>query len=587
MSYYLSAIKDSPIGLWKLDELSGSVAYDASGCGNNASYVGQIVKAGMPVVSGGVHSNKIDSANYLQFTISKDFSGTVGMGGFATNSTYDNDFTLEAWIHPKTITSLTPILADSSGIGLYWDNGNAVFKLEGERIDYSVPNPNRVIHIVGVYSVSYMSLYVDGVLVASKSISVKFTNTSLVLSSGPALSGEYFIIDCPAAYRYSLSHRSVLAHYNNLFLNNDEQVSVPDLGELFRASERYQDVETKYVYPAQVSWDTLIYDNQALSYSKNNNSIYLNSGFTSGEFVEDMVLNMTKSYVSSKIDWVSSSGVSVYVSETSAYGPWTACVNGSSVPGFSQGSSFSLTKILYFKFVFNSTNSDVYLPELYSLKVYFYSQKRMFAHNGGSILSTSQPTTGTSWDFDISNESYPARSRNYKDGIRPKSSAFFIDSAAQNKNIEMVFTPKTLSSGHILFNKTGSIETALSWAAGGAITKSNISNIYINGQDASSATNISPYLYIGEPNYILIKTTAAITGQIWFNGKQLLGVRSGVLDDNLYQNIALYANDAISHQEHYDLYIGKPASIAQGSSVTLTEESVRTYSRDRVVLQIL
>jgi hypothetical protein len=587
MSYHLSVIKDSPIGLWKLDESSGSVAYDISGCGNNGSYLGQISKSGMPIVSGGLHSNKIDSTNYLQFTISKDFSGTVGMGGFATNSTYDNDFTLEAWIHPKTITSLTPILADSSGIGLYWDNGNAVFKLEGERIDYSVPNPNRVIHIVGVYSVSHMSLYVDGVLVASKSISVKFTNTSLVLSSGPALSGEYFIIDCPAAYRYSLSHRSILAHYNNLFLNNDEQISVPDLGELFRASERYQDVETKYVYPAQVPWDTLIYDNQALSYSKNNNSIYLNSGFTSGEFVEDMVLNMTKGYVSSKIDWVSSSGVSVYVSETSASGPWTACVNGSSIPGFSQGSSFSSTKILYFKFVFNSTNSDVYLPELYSLKVYFYSQKRMFAHNGGSTLSTSQPTTGTLWDFDVSNDSYPARSRNYKDGIRTKSSAFFIDSAAQNRNIEMVFTPKTLSSGHILFNKTGSVETALSWAAGGAITKSNIANIYINGQDASSATNISSYLYIGEPNYMLIKTTAAITGQIWFNGKQLLGVRSSVLDDNLYQNIALYANDAISHQEHYDLYIGKPASIAQGSSITLTEESVRTYSRDRVVLQIL
>lgn len=294
MSYHLSVIKDSPVGLWKLDESSGSIAYDISGCGNNGSYVGQISKSGMPIVSGGLHSNKIDSTNYLQFTISKDFSGTVGMGGFATNSTYDNDFTLEAWIHPKTITSLTPILADSSGIGLYWDNGNAVFKLEGERIDYSVPNPNRVIHIVGVYSVSHMSLYVDGILVASKSISVKFTNTSLVLSSGPALSGEYFIIDCPAAYRYSLSHRSIFAHYNNLFLNNDEQVSVPDLGELFRASERYQDVETKYVYPAQVSWDTLIYDNQALSYSKNNNSIYLNSGFTSGEFVEDMVLNMTK-----------------------------------------------------------------------------------------------------------------------------------------------------------------------------------------------------------------------------------------------------------------------------------------------------
>ena len=587
MSYYLSLIKDSPLAFWKMDESSGSIAYDSSGNGNNGTYTGQILKSGMPIVSGGVHSNKIDNVNYVQFTISKDFSGTTGTGGFATNSTYDNDFTLEAWIHPKTLTSLTPILADSNGIGLYWDKGNIVFKLESERIDYSVPNPNRAIHVVGVYSVSYMSLYVDGLLVASKSISIKFANTSVTLSSGPAATGEYFIIDCPAVYRYSLSQSAIMLHYNNLSLNNDEQVSVPDLGELFRGSEKYQDIETRYVYPVQVAWDTLIYDNEALSYSKNNNSIYLNSGFTSGEFVEDIFLNITKNYVSSKIDWVSSSGLSVYVSETSSSGPWVLCVNGSPIPGFSQGSAFSSKKLLYFKFVFTSTNSNVYLPELYSLKIYFYSEKKMFSHNGGSSLSISQPASGSTWDFDVSNNSYPIRTRNYYNGIRPKTSAFFIDSINDVMNIEMIFTPKSLSSGHLIFNKTGSTETSLSWAAGGVISKSNITNIYINGQDISSATNISSYLYIDEPNYILIKTTAIIVGQIWFNGKQLLGVRSSVLDDNLYQNIALYANDSISHQEHYDLYIGKTASVAQGSAMELTEESVRTYSRDRVVFQIL
>jgi hypothetical protein len=587
MSYYLSTIKDSPTGLWKLDETSGSVAYDISGCGNNGSYVGGISILGMPIVSGGRHSNKIDSSKYIQFAISKDFSGTTGTGGFATPSTRDNDFTLEAWIHPKTLTSMTPIFADSNGVGLYWDNGNAVFRLEDERIDYSVPNSDRVIHIVGVYSVSSMSLYVDGYLVASKPISISFTNTSVTLSSGPCQSGEYFLIDCPAVYRYALSANSVLSHYNNLFLNNDEQVSLPDLGELFIGSEKYQSVETRYVYPAQVQWESLIYDNEPLSYNSNNNSIYLKPGFTSGEFVEDLVLNITQDYVSSKIDWMSSKGVSVYVSETSESGPWTICSNGSSVPGFTQGSSFSSTKVLYFKVEFDSSDSDIYIPELYSLKIYFYSEKSMSSHNGGSQLSISQPTSGSVWDFDISNNNYPVRVRNYNNGIRPKSSAFFINSLNENRNIEMIFTPKSLSSGHLVFNKTGLVETALSWAAGGAITKSNISNIYINGQDASSATNISSYLYIDEPNYILIKTSSAISGEIWFNGKQLLGVRSGVLDDNLYQNIALYTNPLISHQEHYDLYTGKPASIAQGSSMAMTEESVSTYSRDRVVLQII
>jgi len=587
MSYYLSTIKDSPTGLWKLDETSGSVAYDISGCGNNGSYVGGIEISGMPIVSGGRHSNKIDSTKSIQFVISKDFSGTTGTGGFATPSTYDNDFTLEAWIHPKTLTSLTPLFADIDGIGLYWQNGNVVFKLESERLDYSVPNPNRVLHIVGVYSVNSMSLYVDGYLVASKAISIAFTNPSITLSSGPSTAGEHFLIDCPAVYRYALTADAILSHYNNLFLNADEQISVPDLGELFRGAEKYQDIETRYVYPVQISWESLIYDNEALSYNSRNNSVKLSSGFSNGEFVEDLVLNITKDYVSSKIEWVASKGVSVYVSETSALGPWRICSNGSSIPGFTQGSEFSSQKILYFRIVFDSANPDLYIPELYSLKIYFYSEKKMFAHNGGSNLSISQPTSGTTWDFDVSNNSYPIRTRNYDNGIRPKSSAFFIDSVNDVRNIEMIFTPKTLSSGNLIFNKTGATETSLSWAAGGGISKSNISNIYINGQDISSATNISSYLYLDEPNYILIKTSSVISGPIWFNGKQILGVRSNVLDDNLYQNIALYSNPSISHQEHYDLYIGKTLSIGQGSSMEMTEESVSTYSRDRIVFQIL
>lgn len=587
MSYYLSAIKDSPIGLWKLDESSGQVAYDISGCNNHGSYVGQIVKLGMPVVSGGEHSNKIDSSNYIQFTLSKDFSGTAGTGGFATADTSDNDFTFESWFHPKTLTSFTPILADSSGIGLYWDNGNIVFKLESTRIDYSVPNPNRVMHVVGVYSVRAMSLYVDGVLVASQEVSIKFTNTSVVLSSGPSASGEYFLIDSPAVYRYALSQDSIMSHYNNLFLNTDDQISSPELGSLFKASDRYQTIETTYSYPEQEKWESLIYNNNNLSYNSINNSIYLNSGDSSGEFVEDMVLSIAKDYISSRIDWVASSGVSIYVSETSASGPWTICSNGSSIPGFTQGSNFSSNKILYFRIVFESSDSDLYIPELYSLKFYFYSEKKLYASSAGNIISTSQPTSGSSWDIDISKDNYPVRTRVYNNGIRPNSSAFFIDLVGECGNIEMIFTPKSLSSGYLLFNKTGLVETYISWAVGGGITKSNISNIYINGQDASSATNISSYLYIDEPNYILIKPASDISGQVWLNGKHLLGVRSGVLDNNLYQNITVYSSNAVNHQEHYELYIGKSSAVADGSSIVMTEEPIKTYSRDRVVFQII
>ena len=69
MSYYLSLIKDSPLAFWKMDESSGSIAYDSSGNGNNGTYTGQILKSGMPIVSGGVHSNKIDNVNQIIINI--------------------------------------------------------------------------------------------------------------------------------------------------------------------------------------------------------------------------------------------------------------------------------------------------------------------------------------------------------------------------------------------------------------------------------------------------------------------------------------------------------------------------------------
>ena len=449
-----------------------------------------------------------------------------------------------------------------------------------------MPNPNRVIHIVGVYSIRSMSLYVDGVLVATQNVSNRFTNTSVTLLSGPTTAGQYFLIDSPAVYRYALSNKSISSHYNNLFLDNDEQIAVPDFGQLLVVSEKYYNPETQYFYPERESWRSLAYNNANLSYNEKNNSLYLSTG-TSGEMIKDLGLNILKAYVSSRIDWVASTGVSVYVSDVSESGPWSICKNGSSIPGFTQGSSFSSKKVLYFKIELVSSNLNIYIPELYSLNISFYTEKKMFAHNGGNTISAPQPTSGSTWDIDLSSNSYPIRTKNYYNGARPKSSAFCVTLSEEAKSVEMIFTPKSLSSGFLLFNKTGLTETSLSWSASGVITKSNISSIYVNGQDISSATNISSYLYLDEPNYIFIKATSLISGELWLNGKQILGVRSGVLDDNLYQNIATYLADTISPSEHYDLYIGKSAAIGRGSAISMTEESVTTYSRDRIVFQAI
>jgi hypothetical protein len=582
MSYYLSVIKDHPSGFWKLDESSGSIAYDSSGCGNNGQYIGNILNTTMPIVSGGINATKITNTNYLQFEITKDFTGTNGTGGFGTSKTSDNDFSLEVWFHPKNLTSNTPILADLSGVGIYWDNGNIVFKLEQEQIYYSVPNPLRSLHVIAVYSIKNMSLYLNGELVASKSLSkINFTNTDLVFNCGPTNLNQYFIVDAPAIYRYSITSNIALNHFNNFVSNTESNIVLPDSGEIFKASEMHQNINTTIAFPAQLDWQYHVDDN--ISYREYTNSLYLSAPSTYGEFIKVVSLPHWKNYVSSKLEFLASNGVKVYIS-TDSGDTWQQCENGKALPGFSQGSNFSNSKVISIKVTFESSNSEKYVPELYYIKIHFYDNKKLSAHGGGSVISVEQPNSGSSWEIAISNYNSNILLRESDNGIVPENSAFYIDTLKDIKYLEMILTPISLSSGYLFYNKTGSTESYLSWAANGVLTKNNLSGVYVNGQDITSQTNISNYIQLGEPNYLLIKTSSPMTGNIWINGKQDLGNRSGVLDDNMYQNIAIYESDSVDHLKHYNLYIGKDVIEANDSVVEITEEAVKTYSRDRVLL---
>jgi len=586
MSYYLSVLKDSPSGFWKLDESSGSIAYDSSGCGNNGTYVGTVLNTPMPIVSGGSHSTKITDTSYLQFEINKDFRGINVSGGFGTNKTSDNDFSLEVWLHPKNLTNLTPILADTSGIGIYWDNGNILFKLENEEIYYSVPNPQRALHIVAVYAVNSMSLYLNGELVKSKSVSrINFTNESLSFNCGPAETNKYFIVDAPAIYRYSLNLNSIINHYNNFFSNTESNIVLPDSGEIFKASEKHQNINTTVSFPAQLDWQYHVDDN--ILYRESTNSLYLSPSSTQGQFIKVISFPLWKNYVSSKIEWLSSNGVSIDISVDGEDGPWQSCENGKALPGFSQGSNFLNNKVLSIRVTFESNDSNKYVPELYYIKIHFYDEKSLFAHGGGSKIFVSQPNIGSSWEIAISNQNTNVLLREKDNGIVPDNSTFYIDTLKNVKCLEMILSPKSLSSGYLFYNKTNGTESYISWENDGTITKSNISNLYINGQDITSQVSISDFLYIDEPNYILIKTSYGMSGQIWINGKQDEGNRSGVLDNNMYQNIAIYESESIDHLKHYNLYIGKDTIEANDSVIEITEEAVKTYSRDRVLLNNL
>ena len=252
---------------------------------------------------------------FRSFEIIKDFYGNTGIGGFSIENTYDNDFSLEVWFHPKTLTNSTPIFAKEDDTGIYWDNGNIKFKVDSYIINYTVPQLNKAYHVVGIYTGSSIKLYVDGSLVSTLSTGkIKFSSQSLTFMCGPSNNNEYFLVDSPAIYRYSLNDLQISNHYFRAQTNSESQIVLPDGGKIFKATSKHQEISEKFMYPVNKSWS--YFTNDDLSYDEVRNVLYLNENSTYGSYTQIIGLLHWKTYISSKIEWVGSYGVKIYVSET-------------------------------------------------------------------------------------------------------------------------------------------------------------------------------------------------------------------------------------------------------------------------------
>lgn len=204
MSYKIKILKDHPIGFWQLDDVAvnpsfdftdilekydtyqdlldayeeyGNINYfaeDSSGCSNTGLYVGDFNNTAkhFPLSPSGNHSIEITSSKSIDFPIVNSYYKNNATGGFGTIYYGDNDFTLECWLYPEITTdSLTTIFGDSTtGVGIFYENGNIVFKLNQESLEYTLPFINKSIHITCVYLVTEAHIYIDGNLCVSKTI---------------------------------------------------------------------------------------------------------------------------------------------------------------------------------------------------------------------------------------------------------------------------------------------------------------------------------------------------------------------------------------------------------------------------------
>jgi hypothetical protein len=588
MSYQLKVIKDYPIGFWPLDESSGTTASDISGCGNNGTYSGGLSTGLIPLVSGGANGSLITNTKYITLPVTKDYYGSTADGGFADTNSSDNSFSLEMWIYPKiTTTGITTLFADpTANVGIFYEKGNIVFKLEAERLDYTLDNISQSHHIVATYSIAEMALYVDGKFATSKPLTnYKFTNETITLKIGPTEDvSDSFIVDAPAVYRDALGLDKVIEHYEYSGSTSPFQVSYPEGGTLFEIYDNSISKQFNFAYPA----------NRPLEYFASDDLIYN----TEGKYLEvkKTATAASKSIVvvdaiaipagfdldSSKIEWSGDNGVSVRTSidETT----WESCVNGGAIPQFKLG-SFSSERTLYLEITFASSDTTKFLPRLHSLFMCFYKDQILYSISNPDYIYTIEAESGfASKDITMGRVDYPILSRQKLNGLTTANGAGFkINTAEPINTVEFFLTLSDLTSNSILSSTANGsfVASGYSWATNGTITKSNISAIYVNGIDKTSQTNVSSVFSANELYHVVIVTNGLISGTILFNHKTTGGPSS------LYQYICYYpsAFNSTTALAHYNMHIGRAATVADDSSITLTENSVEFYDNDWLVLQ--
>ena len=608
MSYYLKVLKDYPIGFWQLDDVAvnaefdfndilnnfdtyqdlldgyseyGSINYtaaDSSGCGNNGLYVGDFNNSTQhfPLSPGGHYAIDLTSTKGIEFPIVNSYYKQSAEGGFATQYYNDTDFTLECWIDPEIATdNLTTIFGDPDNeIGIFWQNGNVIFKLDQDQLEYTVPFINRSLHIVCVYSISNAYIYINGEVVASKSLSSNlFTNTSILLKCGPTEDIQDVVLaDDFAVYRYALSSSQILDHYQDKGYTIPSQIVNPDNGELFEFYDNGLKTSFKYSYPLNKSWQNFLTND--LYYDEIEDYIQILKTPTSDlkeiSFTDVISIPSGIDMDSSKIEWYGDNGITVESSLDDI--SYEQCQNGEALPQYTY-SNFNEQRYVYIKVTISSEDASRYLPKLYSLSIYFYNSQIMYSQNGSSYISKIDDC-----DYYLGLNKHPIMHKDTRNGISvPINSGFYINPNIGYKSIEFFYTPDTISKSGLL----KSTNTEYSWNQNGSINKNNIESIYVNGQDMTLETSISDVFTANNIHHVVINFTEADPEQYTINYKSSGSVKA------LYQYLSLYQDNLTYNQiiEHYNLYTSKSSYQSAGATISVSENSVSLYNNDWLVIQ--
>lgn len=586
MSYKYTVLKDNPLSFFLLDEVrSGSagvysnlttlfstyadlrdngISYaavsglpikDYSGNAMEGYAIDASSMEVLPIVGAGVRGTEINDSVDL----------SLKALGIATSKSPDNPFALEIWFSPDASDSEEYlILGDAvNNIGLFYKNENVIFKCsESEKVWHKVTK-NSVMHIVGIFSKDKISLYVNGLLVSEKFVEpgFKFTNESLSLKIGPANTGKRFLVDSAAVYNYEIEDAKILSHYAVGYKETKySQIVYSKNGILFSLNSVSLRPAVSYRYPGIKSLDAMA-----------SGDAYYNTTYKRLEFArtslpeektfifeERLYVPSPENIVSSRISY--GQDVDNIIVEVKVPGQdWEVCKNNSPLPYYNKNENL-IGPILDIRVTMTTLDSSFDLPYFDKLEIDLYSDKDFYSDNGGGKVYSD-------YDYSLGYYNYPVRMQNKYNGLSMTSGhGFSVDLPVQPRTIEMFFTPR--EGKNVLFSSTSA---SFSWTNAGAITKSGISAIYVNGINRTSSTNVSDFFLSGVSHHIIIVLSAAATG-IKLNQNQGGSEYGG---SNTYSNLAFYeaqftAQEAINN---YKLYCSENSFTVQDPGITFSESA--------------
>ncbi|NBW57332.1 hypothetical protein EBR43_06030, partial [bacterium] len=363
-----------------------------------------------------------------------------------------------------------------------------------------------------------------------------------------------------------LSDSKIAKHYIEGIKELDySQIVYPDGGSLFSLNHSKMRPVARYYYPGTKLWSEVINENAVMStdqsyitFAKTNTS-----GTKTFSFTETIIIPSSLGVVTSQVSWEDDvENIIVQVSQDGT--SWQNCKNNSPIPFFNKNDGIT-NGLVYLRVTMSSSDTSKDLPVLKSLSLDLFSNNDFYADNSSDRIYSSS-------DYGLSRYNHPIISYNDYNGLRMfNGGGFNLDSNNSIRSIEMVFTPSISGSlQNVLFSSNSKI---FEWSAAGVINKSDISGVYVNGVNHSSATNVSEFLTRGMPHHIVLVLSSAATSNIRFNYNQTGSVSGG---SNVYSNLATYP-DALTLEQatnHYQLYTHQYVLSITDSSISLTESDL-------------